>query len=320
MTNKILLSITIPTYNRANFLDASLRSICKSICKSKRMDIEIVVLDNYSTDNTYEVVKKYSKYAFVRYIKNENNIGPDNNFKKAISLSRGKYVWIFGDDDLVFDDTILYLAQILDAPTAFGIVHLKAQNFTDETSPAEFQEFKNFKIYDGAKAEFIQEAHTNLTFITSNIVNKSLFDKIDLNTIANNNLGQLYWNIACAILTDKQAVVFDKIYAARQFNSGNYNFSEVFGINLNDTLSSIEKNYDAKFITEIFRKRLLIYYYPANIIRIRNGLSAVRNENCFRNLYKIYKKYPLFWIFTVSAMWIPKKLGLLMVKFMQKTI
>lgn len=320
MTNEILLSIAIPTYNRAKFLDISLNSLCKSVRKSGRNDVEILILDNASTDETRDVVKKYAEHKFLKYIKNDENIGADNNFKKAISLSRGKYVWIFGDDDLVFDDTILYLAQILDAPTAFGIVHLKAQNFTDETSPAEFQEFKNFKIYDGAKAEFIQEAHTNLTFITSNIVNKSLFDKIDLNTIANNNLGQLYWNIACAILSDKQAVVFDKIYAARQFNSGNYNFSEVFGINLNDTLSSIEKNYDAKFITEIFRKRLLIYYYPANIIRIRNGLSAVRNENCFRSLYEIYKKYPLFWIFTVSAMWIPKKLGLLMIKFMQKTI
>jgi len=114
--------------------------------------------------------------------------------------------------------------------------------------------------------------------------------------------------------------VFDKIYAARQFNSGRYNFSEVFGANLNDTLITIEKNFDADFVLEIFRKRLLIYYYPANIIRIRNGLSAVRNENCFRNLYKIYKKFPSFWIFTVSAMWIPKKLGLLIVKFMQKTI
>ena len=141
-----------------------------------------------------------------------------------------------------------------------------------------------------------------------------------MDAIANNNLPQLYWNIACAILSNKQVVVFDKIYAARQFNSGRYNFSEVFGTNLNDTLITIEKNFDADFVLEIFRKRLLIYYYPANIIRIRNGLSAVRNENCFRNLYKIYKKFPSFWIFTVSAMWIPKKLGLLIVKFMQKTI
>lgn len=158
--------------------------------------------------------------------------------------------------------------RILDSSSKFGIIHLKAQNFIDEIKPAEFKEFSNFKIYDDDKAEFIKEAHTNLTFITSNIVNKSLFDRIDLDAIANNNLVQLYWNIACAILPDKQVVVFDKIYAAGQFNSGRYNFSEVSGINLNDTLSAIEKNFDADLVLEIFRKRLLIYYYPANIIRI----------------------------------------------------
>lgn len=284
------------------------------------MDIEIVVLDNCSTDNTYEVVKKYSKYAFVRYIKNENNIGPDNNFKKSIFASKGKYLWIFGDDDLVFDDTIKCIGQILDYSDEFGIVHLKAQNFTNKVGYNMLQEFKSFKIYNDKRADFIKEAHTNLTFITSNIVNKSLLDKIDINVIPNNNLVHLYWNIACVILSDTQVILFDKIYAARQFNSGNYNFSEVFGINLNETLRIIEEKYNVKFISKIFRKRLLMYYYPANIVRIRNGLSVVKNKNCFRNLYKIYKENPLFWIFTVSAMWIPKKLGLLMIKFMQKTI
>ena len=320
MTEDIFLSIAVPTYNRAKFLDKSLNSLCKSVYKSERKDIEILILDNASSDKTSDIAKKYIDFGLVKYIKNSENTGPDNNFKKAISLSRGKYIWIFGDDDLVFDDTIKYLMRILDSSSKFGIIHLKAQNFIDKIKPVEFKEFNNFKIYDDNKAEFIKEANTNLTFITSNIVNKSLFNRIDLDAIANNNLPQLYWNIACAILSDKQVVVFDKIYAARQFNSGRYNFSEVFGTNLNDTLSAIEKNFDADFVLEIFRKRLLIYYYPANIIRIRNGLSAVRNENCFRNLYKIYKKFPSFWIFTVSAMWIPKKLGLLIVKFMQKTI
>jgi len=156
LTEDIFLSIAVPTYNRAKFLDKSLNSLCKSVYKSERRDIEILILDNASSDKT------------------------SNNFKKAISLSRGKYIWIFGDDDLVFDDTIKYLMQILDSSSEFGIIHLKAQNFIDKIKPVEFKEFNNFKIYDNNKAEFIKEAHTNLTFITSNIVNKSLFDRIDL--------------------------------------------------------------------------------------------------------------------------------------------
>ena len=164
MTENIFLSIAVPTYNRAKFLDKSLNSLCKSVYKSERRDIEILILDNASSDKTSDIAKKYIDFGLVKYIKNSENTGSDNNFKKAISLSRGKYIWIFGDDDLVFDDTIRYLTHILEISLEFGIIHLKAQNFKNEVKPVKFEEFNNFKIYDGDKAEFIKEAHTNLTF------------------------------------------------------------------------------------------------------------------------------------------------------------
>ncbi len=133
--------------------------------KSKRRDIEILILDNASSDKTSDIVKKYIDFGLVKYIKNSENTGPDNNFKKSdFFVARKIYIWIFGDDDLVFDDTIKYLMRILDSSSKFGIIHLKAQNFIDEIKPVEFKEFINFKIYDDDRVEFIKEAHTNLTF------------------------------------------------------------------------------------------------------------------------------------------------------------
>ena len=66
------LSIVIPTYNRADFLDYSLEI---HIPMLKEYGIEIAIFDNASTDNTQEIVSKWMKeYDYLTYHKNETNI------------------------------------------------------------------------------------------------------------------------------------------------------------------------------------------------------------------------------------------------------
>jgi len=54
-TDKPLVSIIIPTYNRANYLEKAIESVLKQTYEN----IEIIVSDNASTDNTMEVMQKY---------------------------------------------------------------------------------------------------------------------------------------------------------------------------------------------------------------------------------------------------------------------
>ena len=66
---KKLLSIAIPTYNRAHYLDLCLSQICKQL-PGNEQDIELIVSDNASPDNTEEVVKKYIDRGIdLKYIK-----------------------------------------------------------------------------------------------------------------------------------------------------------------------------------------------------------------------------------------------------------
>jgi glycosyltransferase involved in cell wall biosynthesis len=70
---KPLLSICIPTYNRAEYLDKSIASIIRQK-EFHRGDVELVIADNASDDNTEEVVKKYQeKYENIVYFKNNEN-------------------------------------------------------------------------------------------------------------------------------------------------------------------------------------------------------------------------------------------------------
>lgn len=97
-----LVSIGIPTYNRANsYLRYALRSAVNQTYK----DIEIIVSDNCSPDNTESVVKEFDDTR-IRYYKQKENIGPVNNRNFCIEQSRGDYFVMLLDDDLIDDDFI----------------------------------------------------------------------------------------------------------------------------------------------------------------------------------------------------------------------
>lgn len=102
---KLLLSICIPTYNRAKYLKNSIDSI---ICQKEFLDgyVEIIISDNASTDETEELVRDYiEKFNNVLYYKNEKNIR-DRNFPLALSRGRGLYRRLC-NDTLIFKDSAL---------------------------------------------------------------------------------------------------------------------------------------------------------------------------------------------------------------------
>lgn len=109
----MLLSICIPTYNRSSQLDNCLNSILVSNSFSNENDFEICISDNNSKDKTEEVVKKYTKYIKINYNKNSQNLGFAKNAIKVISMAKGKYSWLIGDDDLILPKTIKKILNIL---------------------------------------------------------------------------------------------------------------------------------------------------------------------------------------------------------------
>lgn len=100
MQNKPLLSICIPTYNREKYLEECLESIVHQQWFNQE-NIEIVISDNASIDNTKDLVYKYQKeYSNIKYHRNEKNIGAIKNIFYLPSYSRGEYVWLISDDDM----------------------------------------------------------------------------------------------------------------------------------------------------------------------------------------------------------------------------
>lgn len=97
MTTSPLVSIALCTYNGSKYLPIQLESILNQTYQH----IEIVIVDDRSTDDTYELLKSYeSKYPNkIRLFKNEKNLGFVKNFEKAISLCQGSLIALSDQDD-----------------------------------------------------------------------------------------------------------------------------------------------------------------------------------------------------------------------------
>ncbi len=97
-----LVSIGIPTYNRAasNLLNVIERALGQSY-----ENIEVIVSDNCSGDHTPELVGTISDPR-LRYIRQDSNIGANNNFNYCLGQAKGEYFLLFHDDDMINEDFI----------------------------------------------------------------------------------------------------------------------------------------------------------------------------------------------------------------------
>lgn len=99
---KPFVSVCIPTYNRANFLQDSIVSIINQTYQN----IEIIILDNASTDSTEYIVKKLKSFSNIKYIRNKKNIGATNNYNKCLEIAKNDYIAIFHSDDVYKKDIL----------------------------------------------------------------------------------------------------------------------------------------------------------------------------------------------------------------------
>ena len=120
MIHKPFFSITIPTYNRP----ADLKKAIKSFLFQDFTDYEIVVSDN-SDNNDSERICNSFKDNRIKYSRNKANIGFARNLYKAIKRAKGKYVFLFGDDDLILKPDSLLNIHKLFQKNHFGYIRLK---------------------------------------------------------------------------------------------------------------------------------------------------------------------------------------------------
>jgi glycosyltransferase involved in cell wall biosynthesis len=106
------LSICIPTYNRANYLEECLTSLALQV--KFRSDVEIIISDNNSTDATSIIVDKFKQeISNIKYFRNQENLGFDGNTVKCFERATGGYIALLSDEDRYCENEIDSIIQLI---------------------------------------------------------------------------------------------------------------------------------------------------------------------------------------------------------------
>lgn len=221
----MLLSICIPTKNRAQILLRSLLSIVSQEIFSARDDIEVVVCDNASDDNTAEIVHELSKKfnGKIRYYRNQSDLS-DVNFEVALRHGQGKFLKLANDSLNWLPGTLERMVKLVEIalPVKPNIFFLNQSRATDDVV-----------IEASTHDELLRLISYHITWIGGFGMWKSqLNDILDFSRCADLKLIQV--DVLLRLMDINPRIY---IYNAPMFQiipsgpKGGYNIAEVFGYN-----------------------------------------------------------------------------------------
>lgn len=161
MVNRPFVSVIIPNYNHARYLDQRIQTVLNQTYQN----FELIILDDCSTDNSLEVIAKYRDNCHISHIVvNEKNSGSTfKQWDKGINLAKGDVIWIAESDDYC---ELNMLEELVNAMTKHSdVVVAKCQLvYFDEESQLKGKEHKT-RYYNGAS--YVQYRMSRLCYLNN---------------------------------------------------------------------------------------------------------------------------------------------------------
>ncbi len=260
-----LVSVAMTTYNGELFLEEQIESILAQSYKN----LELIIVDDCSTDNTIKILYQYKQFKNIKIFQNEERLGVIKNFEKAISLCNADLIALCDQDDIWYEDKIAKLVEAIENAVLVcsdvvmidrdrNIIHkswFKYQSIYIPTKPNVFDEvvYQNYAL--GCTMLFKRELVTHII------------------PIPEDSLSHDWWIAANASLLGKFNVLKDPLMLKRKHNK---NVSETGADNLIVRFKKYFSKQDRQKRDERYRTALK---------RIKCYLQYLRNLNAYQNDY-----------------------------------
>jgi abequosyltransferase len=304
MPTRPLLTIAIPTYCRASYLEETLDQLRLEILKYHLSGIEIIVSDNNSKDNTQQVVADAISSEFqIRYLRNSDNIGPDANTAQCFNRAKGHYVLILGDDDLFYDGSLEWLMAVIKNKD-YGVVCMRPYGFERDFRREHPGQIGSDKVFYDV-GDFLTNIGPLVTLISGCVINKNCLLQTDANVFCGRNLVQVHLVIEAALKIKKNLYSSRYRIACKRNNSGGYDYVQVFVERLGDILDAYQSQGLSRQSIRAFDKRMLLGHLPFYLLKQRLSNTGDQQANASR-LRLRYKSLWRAWIFLMPIVLMPR--------------
>jgi glycosyltransferase involved in cell wall biosynthesis len=291
--NIFKLSICIPNYNRSKYLNNCLNSIllAKSLSSIK---FEICISDNCSQENILPIVNFYKKKNLViNYKKNNKNLGFGGNFYKVVKMAKGEFLWVIGNDDLLYIDALKELDKLFTKNTDVDFFFINSsslnskfvfkhkQPFNTKKIPKNLEKFS--KIKKSKKTQFLNLIDSSVSWdfllgIFLTVYKREKFIK-NINILNKKKLNDpRTWS------TIDNTAPHVKVFSYTFKNSNSYIQAKPLSVNLFG-----EKEWSSRY------PFIIIVRIPEILdIYRKNGLSLIRYIKCKNFILKKFIPYMYF--------------------------
>ncbi len=305
-----LLSICIPTYNGAKYIQNNIDIILKQIKEYNLSGVEIVVSDNCSTDEIPDIMKKYKEMYpdIIRYNRNEANLGYDRNVMKCCEIASGKFIHLFGDDDYYSPNGLKRLYDVLLNNEDLSVLVLSNYYLRNDyygliVSRKSLNEKFTIKdkIYNNDSDNFIIDVEDRAWPNTNLVFRKEYFNQIpDLEKFYKKDWIHIYILLYIAknwpnsyLFADKYPIVINRVGVQSWLN--NNDGPRIYFNNL-WVYSFANKLGYSKRVFNWYRKTLLSEYIKNVTFRRSNNFFInieyiVKYFKYWKDLYRFYTKF-----------------------------
>jgi glycosyltransferase involved in cell wall biosynthesis len=167
------VSICIPSYNNGSLIGPAIRSVLDQTFR----DIEIIVVDNGSADDSERVVRSFCDER-IKFSKNNKNIGMTRNWNRCISMASGEFICLLCADDLYLPTFVERTLSMLETHPNIGFVHCACRTINDRGETVGESRVHEGGAIEIGSAFFDRIIHGNFAIISAAMFRRNCFEEL----------------------------------------------------------------------------------------------------------------------------------------------
>lgn len=292
-----LLTLVVPTYNRAECLSLLLTTLVLEL-RGLEDKVDVIIGNNASTDHTPIVIEAFLKICpNAQILHHSENLGPDENFCRCIDQVQTRFFWMIGDDDLPKSGALRQIVNLLECEDA-DILYLNSEWMPHINSADDGEPITTLATKVLSREGFAQQVNVWVTFISGMVVNLERLYELNsglcIRRFTGTSLVQLGWILPLLMTGSNFKIIEQRCILVTSGNTGGFKLLTVFGTNfpkiINDICSS-----NTRINSKIF-DILAWSFMPGVIWHSRFGTSLnYLPENSIQALNPL-KSSPAYWL------------------------